>query len=174
MGSPRIEVFFVRDMTTGALLPGQLSRGMAFELYKNDLGSDLSQPTIREIGGGAYCFTPVFADPSRGIVYQINTGSNGNPTSVGRFMRPEDWYTDNMNVDAKTLATKDDLTALSLDSLKNAINDLHVIGLGHWKIDKESKTLIFYDKDEVPFKVFELKGDNGAPNTEDIYERIPV
>jgi hypothetical protein len=88
MASPKLEVFFLYNATTGAPLTGQT--GLTFTSYKNDLGTNLAQPTISELGGGAYGFTPVFADLARGITYLVNT-NGAVPAYFSRFMRPEDW-----------------------------------------------------------------------------------
>jgi hypothetical protein len=93
MASPKSEVFFLYDASTGA--PAIGVTGMSFDTYKNDLGADISNPTISEIGGGAYKFTPVFASPDRGLAYVLNTNSVlVSPTRVARYMRPEDWNLD--------------------------------------------------------------------------------
>lgn len=93
MASPKLEVFFIYDSTTGAPKTGVTP---TFSTYKNDLGANVTpQPTISEIGGGAYAFTPVFTDPARGIVYQVATGNS--PPYWARYMRPEDWAADDVS-----------------------------------------------------------------------------
>jgi len=92
MASPKLEVFFLYDRATGAPLAGQTigQSGVKFLSYKDDLGANVSQPTITELGSGAYGFLPVFNDPARAIIYTLDT--NGVlPAYFTRFMRPEDW-----------------------------------------------------------------------------------
>jgi hypothetical protein len=93
MASPKLEVFFLYNSTTGAPLTGATP---VFETYKDHLGADVTAPSISEIGGGAYKFTPVFADPNKGLVYVIDGGASSAPRRVDRFMRPEDWKLDNL------------------------------------------------------------------------------
>lgn len=150
MASPKIEVLFVYNSSTGAPLTGQT---LTFDTYKNDLGTNVSQPSITEIGGGAYKFTPVFADPARGIVYVINTGSGATPARLARFMRPEDWNTDDITL-------------------------LKKYQEGRWKIfttGPDANRLVLYDDDEVTvlFK-FDLKDSAGAPAVTNVLERVPV
>jgi len=89
MPSPQMEVFFLFDQTTGMPKTGQT--GLAFSSYTDETGTPLSQPSIVEIGGGAYGFTPVFASTAHGIVYVLSCGSGVQPTYVTRYARPEDW-----------------------------------------------------------------------------------
>lgn len=92
MASPKAEVFFLYDPATGGPKTGVT---VTFDTYKDTSGSNVSQPSITEIGGGAYMFVPVFADLSKGIVYVVNAGSTAAPQRQARYMRPEDWNTDN-------------------------------------------------------------------------------
>lgn len=108
MSSPKLEVLFVFNATTG--LP-QAGLTLTFSTYKDDQGNNLTQPTITEIGGGAYKFTPVFSDATKGIVYIVATGAN--PAYLMRYMRPEDWNADNADVASSTLATASSLTTAS-------------------------------------------------------------
>lgn len=90
MASPRYEVFFIFDVF-GAPVTGATP---TFTTYKDSSGGALAAPAIAEIGGGAYRFLPVFADPTKGIVYVINTGANNYPERYYRYIRPEDWIAD--------------------------------------------------------------------------------
>ena len=95
--SPRLVVFFSFDATTGA--PALDVTGQAFSHYKDDLGHDIAPPTILTLGGNAYGFLPVFADPARGISYNINANDPSTPGAtlplyVSGYLRPEDWAAD--------------------------------------------------------------------------------
>lgn len=151
MASPKIEVFFLYSESTGDPLTGQVP---TFFTYKDDLGANIAQPTISEIGGGAYKFTPVFADPDRGIVYVIESGAGAFPLFVSRFMRPEDWNTDDISVVTK-------------------------ITEGRWKIHTsgpDANRLVIYDDDGItPIKKFNLFAADGVtPTTTNPFERVPV
>lgn len=99
MASPKYEMIFLYDANTGAPLPGVTT--LAFDTYKDDLGNALTEPAIVELpgGDGSYGFIPVFADPDRGIRYIIDSGDDAAiPRRSARYMRPEDWNTDNISV----------------------------------------------------------------------------
>lgn len=99
MASPKYEMIFLYDAATGAPLPGVST--LTFDTYKDDLGNAITQPSIVELpgGDGAYGFIPVFADPARGIRYIIDSGNDDAiPRRYARYMRPEDWNTDNITV----------------------------------------------------------------------------
>lgn len=97
MSSPKAEFFAVYNLTTGALLSGQAG-SMSFDVYVDTTGASVTTPTITEIGStGIYTFTPNMpASPTRGLVYVLNTGTNANPAKIFRYVRPEDYTTDNI------------------------------------------------------------------------------
>jgi hypothetical protein len=104
MASPKVEVFFAYDSVTGLPKPGLVP---TFSSYTTEAGvAIVPQPSITDVGGGAYEFTPVFADPAHGIIYQVATGAS--PGYWGRYMRPEDWNDDNSNVLASLIKAKTD------------------------------------------------------------------
>lgn len=76
-------VFTVYHISTGLPLAGQLGAGMAIATYKTLAGTNMVQPTIVDIGGGDYEFTPSDSDVSTGVAFEINTGTNGNPARFG-------------------------------------------------------------------------------------------
>lgn len=152
MASPKLEVFFIYNLATGAPQTG--IAGITFDTYKNDLGVNVANPTISEIGGGAYGFTPVFADPARAIVYVINVNNVAySPQRVARFMRPEDWTTDDIS------------TLLDYES-------------GKWEIvttGGDANRIIYYAADGVTvLKKFDLTDDNGDPTSTNPFVRTPV
>jgi len=150
MPSPKIEVFPLFDSTTGALKTGQTP---TFSVYKDDLGNNLAQPAITELGGGFYKFTPTFADLTKGIVYAINPGAGNSPASYYRYMRPEDWHEDKLE-------------------------DLEAIHLGRWKIHNsgpDANRLVLYKLDGVTvLKKFDLRDLAGNPTISLPFERLPV
>jgi len=96
MASPHVEVFYLFDALGAPVAGKAIGPGAAqihFLTYKNEAGTDVAQPVITEVGGGAYKFTPVFADTTHGITYIVSTGGS-NPITWSRYMRPEDWNDD--------------------------------------------------------------------------------
>jgi hypothetical protein len=153
MASPKLEVFVVFD-SSGNPLPGILG-SMSFSSYKNDQGTDIvPQPTLIEVGGGAYGFIPTFADQARGIVYVVNAGATASPQFIWRYMRPEDWNAD-------------------------LITRLQAFAEGHWKIfttGPDAFRLVLYDKNgTTAIQKWDLKDFTGNPSVgPSIAERIPV
>src|SRR6185436_21089237 len=88
MASPLAVIFAVLDPATGSPVTG-IAGSMSFYTYKNDLGTNLAQPSIVEVGGGLYSFTPTFT-ANRGIGYIINVG-NEIPGHYDGYLRPEDF-----------------------------------------------------------------------------------
>jgi hypothetical protein len=86
MSSPKIVVFHVLDAGTGAPETGL---SPTFVTYKDFAGVNLTQPTITEIGGGAYKFTPVFPT-DQGIAFVINPNDATTKRYVGS-RRPEEF-----------------------------------------------------------------------------------
>lgn len=180
MASPKLEVFFLFDQTTGEPVTGQT--GIAFETYKNDQGVNvLPQPTISEIGGGAYGFLPVFADADRGIVYVIECGSDVSPARVSRYMRPEDWRTDNVDVAVSTRASQtsvDSLGALALEELEEKVDRIIHFNEGKWQIHttgSDANRLVIYDEDGTTVLVkFDLYDSSGIPTSVNPYKKVPV
>jgi hypothetical protein len=101
MPSPQMEVFFLFDQATGAPKTGQA--GLSFSSYTDETGGALTPPSIVEIGGGAYGFTPAFTSTSHGIVYVLNCGAGVTPTYVTRYARPEDWLYENIELGRKQI-----------------------------------------------------------------------
>lgn len=153
MASPKLEVFFVKSTATNLPLTGAAG-SMVFETYKNDLGANVTpQPTISEIGGGLYAFTPVFSDAARGIAYVITTGASGNPDRIYRYMRPEDWNADKVD------------TLVSIET-------------GKWEIKTsgpDANRMIMYAADGVTVLYkFDLFDESGAATTINPFKRVPV
>lgn len=147
MASPKIEVFFLYD-SAGAPLTGATP---VFDTYKDDLGTNLAQPSITEIGGGAYKFTPVL-DPARGIAYVVDGGASANPRRLARYARPEDFATD-------------------------LVQDLWDIEFGKWQIatsGPDIHRLVLYRPDNSILKKFDLFDSAGIPTSINPFRRDPV
>jgi hypothetical protein len=147
MASPKIEVFFLYD-SAGAPLTGATP---TFDTYKDDLGANLAQPSITEIGGGAYKFTPVL-DPARGIAYVVDGGASSNPRRLARYVRPEDFATD-------------------------LVQDLWDIEFGKWQIatsGPDIHRLVLYRPDNSILKKFDLFDSAGIPTSINPFRRDPV
>lgn len=153
MASPKIEVVAVYNPTTGAPLPG-VAGSLTFSVYKDDTGANVMPvPTITEIGGGLYKFTPTLpANPARALVYVLNTGGNL-PANYFRLVRPEDWNDD-------------------------FINDLMDVALGKWQIfnsGPDANRLVLYKQDGVTvLKKFDLRDLSGNPSITNVFQRLPV
>lgn len=148
MASPKIEVLFFYD-NAGAPLTGLT---VTFDTYKDDLGSNLAQPTITEIGGGAYKFTPVL-NPARGIVYIVNGGATANPRRQSRFCRPEDYAVD-------------------------LLQDMSDMDFGKWEIKTtgpDANRMLTYRPDGVTIlKRFNLFDAAGVPTSINPFRRDPI
>lgn len=147
MASPKIEVFFLYD-SAGAPLTGATP---VFDTYKDDLGTNLAQPSITEIGGGAYKFTPVL-DPARGIAYVVDGGASANPRRLARYVRPEDFATD-------------------------LVQDLWDIEFGKWQIatsGPDIHRLVLYRPDNSILKKFDLFDSAGIPTSINPFRRDPI
>lgn len=146
--SPKIEVVAFYD-ASGVPLTGLTP---TFDTYKDDLGANLTQPAITEIGGGFYKFTPNLTTPTRGIVYVINGGSTANPQRQARFVRPEDYFPD-------------------------LLQDLWDVEFGRWQVvtsGLDINKLVLYRPDGSVLKKFDLLDQAGAPTTVNPYRREPV
>jgi hypothetical protein len=151
MASPKIEVFFLYDASTGVPLTGATP---VFDTYKDDLGANLAQPSITEIGGGAYKFTPdITTTPDRGIAYVIDGGATASPRRVARYVRPEDYSTD-------------------------LVVDLWDMEFGKWQIGTSGpdiNRLVTYRTDGVTIlKKFNLFDSAGVPTSINPFRRDPI
>lgn len=161
MASPKDENLFFFDPAADVPLTGL---SPTFTTYKDDLGNDLAQPVISEVGGGWYKFTPVFADPDRSISYIVDGGVSASPRYIYRNMRPEDWNADNADTSVSAVETK--------------IDDIHAVSLGKWEIKTtgvDANRMILYAEDGVTvLKKFDLFDDSGAPTSVNPFVREPV
>lgn len=158
MASPKLEAFQVYNISTGAPLTGAAG-GMSFAAYKDSTGANLVAPAITEIGGGWYGFVPTLpVDPNKGLVYTVATGAA--PTYVGRYVRPEDYTTDD------------------IPTIKSDLALLKKVGVNRWQIHTtgpDANRLVIYDDDgTTPLYKFSLADSNGAPTTSAPYRRTPV
>ena len=158
MSSPTTETFFVYDLTTGAPKTGAAA-GMSFDTYKNDQGTDLSQPTIFEIGGGVYGFNPTFT-AGRGIAYVLNTGTGGNPAKLNRYMRPEDYNTD------------------AIPTIQTIVQNIKDYDQGKWQIfatGPNANQMWFYASDGVTVLAkYNLLDADGNPTVFSPFTRVPT
>ncbi|NDD85136.1 hypothetical protein EBZ38_12805 [bacterium] len=161
MASPKIEVIFLYNEITGSPITGA---SFTFETYKDNTGANITPPSITEIGGGAYSFTPSFTT-DKGIVYVLRADTSGaTPKRVSRYMRPEDWNTDNSDIPTSTV--------------NDAVSELISIAKGKWEIKTtgpDANRLILYDIDGVTvIKKFNLKDSSGNPTATAVFSREPV
>ena len=143
MPSPQIITFF---LFTGGNTP-VTGATPSFITYKDETGANLSQPTIHEIGGGAYYFTPVFT-VGHGIAYVIGTGV-ANPPLVYGYLRPEGFGVDSLLDEA----------------------------FGKWQImttGPDINKLVLYRSDGTVLQKFLLEDGAGTPTYINPYARIPT
>lgn len=200
MASPKLEVFFLYNASTGAPLTGATP---AFTTYKDETGTNVTQPSISELAGGAYAFTPSFPSASHGIFYVVDGGATAAPRYAGRYMRPEDWngdgvpaiQTDTTTLKADTTTLKADTTTLKADTttlksgqtalqtdvttVKGDTALLRKYGEGRWKVHTtgaDSGKLVLYDPTDntTVLLKFALKNAAGASTITDPYERMPT
>ncbi len=150
MATPTPEVFFVYD-ETGVPLTGAAA-GMSFVAYRTEAGIVITpEPSITEIGGGGYSFTPATPPTNHGIVYVLQTG--GYPAYVARYYRPEDYYPDKI---------------LGIESFL----------FGKWEIKTagpDANRIIYYQPDGTTVLAkFDLLDSNGDPTTLNPFLRDPV
>lgn len=149
MASPQIVVFFLFDETTGAPLTGVVP---TFDTRRDSDGTVVAAPTITEVGGGAYKFTPSFPT-DKGLVFVINGGVGSSPRRQAMFLRPEDY-----NVDL--------------------ITDLNDVAFGKWQVfdtGPDANRLVLYREDGVTvLKKFDLSDNLGAPAVNNPFKRDPV
>jgi hypothetical protein len=151
MTSPKLEVFFLYDATTGSPLTGATP---VFDTYKDDLGVNLTQPAITEIGGGAYKFTPdITTNPNRGIVYVVDGGASASPRRVARYCRPEDFAPD-------------------------LLPDMYDMDFGKWQVatsGPDLNRLVTYRTDGTTvLKKFSLFDAAGVPTSINPFRRDPI
>lgn len=161
MPSPKIEVIFLYNETTGLPMTGAT---FTFETYKDNTGANVTPPAITEIGGGVYSFAPSFT-ANKGIVYILRADTaNATPKRVARYVRPEDWNTDNSDIPFSTI--------------NSAVEELVSIAKGKWEIKTtgpDANRLILYDIDGTTIiQKFDLKDASGSPTSTSVYKREPV
>lgn len=172
MSSPKIEVVFIYDNSGNPLAGQTIGVGeVEFILYKDDLGVDLAKPTITAVGGGAYKFTPVFP-ANRGIAYIMKTGTGGNPKSIAKFMRPEDFNIDNADVPTSSVGVT------GIAAVEAKVDELLQINKGKWEIKYtglDANRLIIYQADGVTvLKKFDLFDKDGLPTSINPFKRVPL
>jgi len=174
MSSPQIVTFNVYNATTGAPLTGA-ALSLSFITYKDETGANISPtPTIVEIGGGAYYFTPSFPSQSHGICYVISTGAN--PSYITGYLRPEDFNGDLIS----TLATASAVASLAtaLASAQVDITTIRKLSTNRWEIVTSGANvneMVFYDDDQItPLLKVILKDANGVPTTTNPFSRTPT
>lgn len=148
MASPQVVIFVLYDESTGVPLTGATP---VFDTYKDDTGTNIAQPAITEVGGGAYKFAPVFPT-NKGLVYVIDGGAGSSPRRQAAFLRPEDFYLD-------------------------IIKDLQDETLGEWRIftsGVDANRMVLYKQDGSVLKKFDLQNSSGSPTTSNPFRRIPV
>jgi hypothetical protein len=144
MASPQIFAFTVYDPSTGTPKTGAAGT-MTFTVYRDETGANVTPPTIVEIGGGGYYFTPAFTT-GHGIFFVITTGIV--PAYVTGYLRPEDF-------------NGDTLTAINAN-----VTSLLNFQQGSWQIvttGADAGKLVIYQPDGVtPLIKFALKHTDGS------------
>lgn len=154
MASPQIVVFPVYDATTGALVSG-LAASLSFDVYRDETGTNLSQPSFTEIdSSGFYYFTPTFT-ANHHVVYAVNTGAGHAPTKWSGDLRPEDYNEDQIPGIATTLTT-----------VSANVSNIQAYQQGTWKIfttGPDANRLVIYALDGVTvLQKYDLKQSDGT------------
>lgn len=159
MASPRLEVLFFYDASTGLPKTGLVP---TFLSYTDETNANQTQPGITEIGNGAYKFTSVPAT-GHGICYVVDGTAAATPRYQARYVRPEDWNPDN----ADTLSS----------GILTITQDLQIVNNGKWVIPTsglDANKLVLYALDGVTIlRKFALFDTNGNPTTVNPYQRVP-
>lgn len=118
---------------------------MTFVSYMTEAGGTITAPTIVEIGGGGYYFTPTFST-NHGIFFAIATGFA--PTYVSGYLRPEDFAGDQIPT-----------IALAVTSIQN-------FQQGNWKIfttgADANKMVVYMPDGETVLMKFALTKTDGT------------
>jgi hypothetical protein len=148
--SPKIVVFFLYD-GSGSPLTGV---SPTFITYLDDTGTPAAQPTITEIGGGAYRFTPDFSgNPQLGFAYVVDGTVSANPRLVNGYARPEDYFPD-------------------------LIGNMSTVTFGRWQIfttGPDANHLVLFEADGITvLQKFQLQDPGGIPTTVNPFTRVPI
>jgi hypothetical protein len=119
--------------------------------------SDVSTPSVTEIGNGLYKFTHT---PSEDIVFELDAGatiSDAEARYISGVISPQDAYLDAAMTSVFAYAQR---ASRLLE--------------GRWKIDTGTNKLTIYAPDgTTPLQSYDLKDNAGAASSTLIYERAP-
>jgi hypothetical protein len=156
MASPKIEVFWLFNAGTGVPLTGATP---TFTYYADTSGTPLAQPSITEIGGGAYKFTPSVS-ANQGIVYTIDAGVSSGNRYIFRHIREEDWNND------------------AIPDVLSIVERIQLLKEGRWKVHSsglDANRLVLYSSDgTTALQKWDLKDLAGSPTIAEVFERVPV
>jgi hypothetical protein len=148
--SPKVISFTVYD-NTGAPLNGIVG-SITFNSYEDSSGGSPSQPAFSAAGGGQYYWTPLFADPTKGIFYTVDCGASANPRYFSGYIRPEDW---NGDLVSRVVAIQEGKKVIS-------------------PFGANANQEVCYDVDGTTIlQVQSLFDVNGAPTASDPYSSVP-
>ncbi len=152
---PTTSVIFALYGNTGAPLTGAVP---VFTTYETLAGVPVTpQPSIVEIGGGMYGFTPYATDISNGTAYVIDGTASANPRYSAGGLQPGV----NVNVDVASILA-------IVTTISNYLS-------GRWEIvtsGAQANQMVFYAPDNVTqIAVFNLLDVNGNPTTTNIMQR---
>jgi len=163
MSSPKMVTFPIRNPSTGAAVLGKT--GMSFTYYKTDAGSIVTPPSIVELGGGTYGFTPVFADPTHSLVYVLDTNGE-NPTDYSGVLRAEEWADP---------ATQSTLTTAAADAATAAAQATLARQMATNKAgEADNQYVVYADNGTDVLKRFNTFDDSGSPTTTRVFSRVPT
>lgn len=173
------EIFFLYD-SSGAPLTGITC---SFVVYQNFAGSPQTQPSIVEIGGGAYGFQPSSGDIANGICYIIDATT----ASVPRYLNNK--IPDAVDVlgTPATSSIAGDIAAIktligtspggSYGTVFANLEIIRKIETNRWKIITTgggANTMVIYaDDGTTPLLTFNLYDSSGVPTYTNPYERLP-
>ena len=157
--SPIYESFTIYSNATGLPVTGAAG-GFTFNTYKDSSGGSPAQPSIVELGGGDYGFIPVFADPTKGITYTIQSPAGSSPAYFSRYMRPEDW-------------NGDEIPAIKADTQR-----IKVVSEGRRKVfttgPNANKEQYFDTDNTTVLQTYDILDSSGNPTSSTPFERVPT
>lgn len=166
MSSPKVVGFLLQSNIDGSPLTGQTP---TFATYCDDSAVDITPlPTITELKGGMYAFTPSFR-ANKALVYVIDAGLNSLARYYSDVKRPEEFDVDLIAAAASSASDAAD----SADLAATAAIMVRKFQTNRWKI-VSNQLVVYDDNGTTPFKTFNLLDQSGAPTMTNIFERVPV
>jgi len=129
----------------------------------------VTDASMGEIGDGGYKYDFTSYDSTINYFIRCDAGIaiNGRYNAISSSQDLEN--------SISTILSDIEDSATGLIPIKNTVQELLDIEGGRWKIDQETKQMIFYKADNITevFR-FNLKDENGNPSASQVLERVRV